>query len=92
MEPVPEVYALWYAAAEECLGTRGDFDAVRWWVADSVLADGRRRLGVFEPPDDITISLPWVETEVAVRHEMVHHIMGAGVATHDENGDVVCQR
>ncbi len=32
--PVPDVYATWYAETEVCLGMRGDFASVRWFVAD----------------------------------------------------------
>ena len=91
MDPVPPVYAGMYAEVERCLGARGDFGAVRWLVADSVMIDGVWYAGVLEFPDNVTmwsrtVALPW-----AVRHEMAHHITQIGDALHDEYGRVPCE-
>lgn len=89
--PVPSVYAEWYAAVEECLGMRGDFGAVRWWIASDVRLNSTRKTGVLDFPNDITMWAAVTDEPWAVGHEMSHHILKAGDWLHDERGLVPCQ-
>lgn len=84
MEVVPEEYAAWYAEAEECLGLRGDFSAVRWFVADDIRRkdSGKLVMGLWESPDDITILATAVTYQRTIRHEAVHHILQLGDRAH----------
>jgi hypothetical protein len=91
MVPVPTVYAEWYAKTEACLEVRGDFEAVRWFVADTVMVDGAPKAGVLRFPDDVTMFAEFTAYETPVRHEMAHHIMQAGDELHDARGWVPCQ-
>ena len=92
MEPVPEVYAAWYAEVEVCLGRVGDFGAITWFVADSLAWNQRSILGTTDlASHEITMRSDHVLTEHHVRHEMVHEIMQADNSIHDERGDVPCE-
>lgn len=91
MAPVPAVYSEWYAATETCLGRTRDFGAVRWFVADSIVVDGRTHRGHMRPWRDATIREDHVLTEWLVRHEMAHHILRVGNDAHDEWGHLPCE-
>lgn len=90
MEPVPVEYAALYAETATCLGLADRFEDVRWYVADSVIVNGRHRGGVLEFPNDITMWRKVVGMDWAIRHEMAHHITGIGDALHDDRGQVPC--
>lgn len=90
LEPVPDWYAAEYAAMEECVGRRGDFAAVRWFVADVVVLGGDRKGAGIELPHDITFDRDHWRNRYAVRHEAEHHIRQNGV--HLPNGDTPCER
>jgi hypothetical protein len=86
-----ESYRPIYAAVEACVGRYGNFDSVRWWVADMIMIDGAAKSGRIEFPSDVIIHVSRVETLTTIRHEMVHHIMQIGNQLHDANGDVPCE-
>lgn len=90
LEPLPESYPRWYAATEACLGRSGDFGVVRWFVAESLAVNGREVAGVVRLPHAITMRRGFVDDEVAVRHEMVHEILGRGDELHSPTGGVPC--
>lgn len=90
LAPVPDAYAGWYAETEDCLGVRGDFDAVRWSVADSIMVDGVPKVGTLDFPNDITMFGRAVHVQWALRHEAAHHITGIGDDLHDARGQVPC--
>jgi hypothetical protein len=71
-----------YAAAEECLGFKGNADSVAWHVveADHIKAsDGRRDLALWVAPHSIYIARPFVNLEWVIRHESLHDIIGNGI-------------
>lgn len=74
----PDRYAVWYAEMEACVGRRGNYDKVRWFVLDSTIAARHAMYGVWQPPHGIYLALPAVASEAVVRHEMVHDLIGAG--------------
>lgn len=90
LSPVPPTYSAWYAEVEACLGRRGDFGAVHWFVADSMIVDGALVDGLWESPDDITLHPTVRGAERIVKHEMVHHVLQAGLSIHDGHGRVPC--
>lgn len=82
MDPVPAEYATWYAEVEQCLGQVGNFDAVRWFVADSIRREGRPAGAVLEFPATITMTSDYTELRWAVKHEMIHHVTQQGDEIH----------
>jgi hypothetical protein len=91
MVPVPNVYAEWYAATERCLVVSGDFGAVRWFLADSVIMGSTAQAGVLRFPNEITMFARVAQAEWAVRHEAAHHILQRGDDLHGEYGRVPCE-
>ncbi len=91
MDPVPEVYAEWYAKTEACLGVSGDFGAAEWHAADSVNVDDVPRAGALRFPHEVTMWRGAAALEWAVRHEMVHHVTQTGDALHNFWGRVPCE-
>ena len=88
MDPIPPIYAVWYANTETCLAelartplisefsTEGDFSIVNWYSATSLRSDGKTFGGVLQWPNDITIKSSLIDRSSTVRHEMAHHIVG----------------
>ena len=74
----PDRYAMWYAEMEACVGRRGRYDKVRWFVLDSTIAARHAMYGVWQPPHGIYLAGPAVASEAVVRHEMIHDLIGAG--------------
>lgn len=77
----PPVFARWYAEAEECAGTSGRFQSVRWFTADAIhLSDGNGDWtaygGMYVRDTGIIIRRDLVGSRGAVRHESVHHVLG----------------
>ena len=74
-------YARWYASAERCLGMRGAYAKVQWFVAPAPWSDGRHgndlTYGAWRPPHKITLNLPEAMDSTLVIHEAVHDILGA---------------
>ena len=90
LEPVPDWYREAYRQTEECLGVRGNFGAVRWFVAERVVVGGTEKAGALRFPHDITMWERAAHHEWAVRHEASHHILQRGDDLHDEHGQVPC--
>ena len=88
MDPVPSIYAVWYAETETCLAelartplisefpTEGDFPAVNWYTSTLLILNGGSLAGVIQWPNDITIKFPLILRSRTVRHEIAHHIVG----------------
>lgn len=91
MSPVPAVYSEWYAETERCLGMAGDFSAIRWFVADEILADGEPVTGWLKDGGEVVMLETYADLEWAVRHEMSHHITGWDNSAHQEGGRIPCQ-
>ena len=98
LESVPLEYSEWYSEAEACLGVLGNFDAIRWYVADSIRnEEGGDVFGYVDHPHDLTLRRDVVEAvqpvtvEHFVKHELVHHILQRGNDLHDAQGNVPCE-
>lgn len=87
----PPVYAEWYEGVESCLGVRGSYQSVEWRTASSIEVEGRKKFGVVEFPNRITMRSDFVGVGMAVRHEMAHHITKVGDGLHTPAGTVPCQ-
>ena len=74
LEPIPSEYKGWYEAVQVCVGRRGDFDAIVWFVADELFLGGVEKGGVWSSPDRIIMRADQVLIMGAVKHEMIHHI------------------
>ena len=88
MEP-PDIYAEWYAATAECRGVRGDFAAVRWFVADDIRIAARHDAAVTDGRE-ITIQAYHVAHATVIRHEADHHITREGNGLHLHDGGTLC--
>lgn len=85
----PTLYAKWWAETERCLGVQADLARVGWAVMedDSLGAfwayesDGRGHkqrvlaAGLWVAPHLIIVSRSHLETEIVVRHEMIHDLL-----------------
>ncbi len=80
-EPPPD-YAVWYREVEVCMTKRGDFGAIRWYVADEVRLGGQLASGVILLPHTITMGRKWVNHKLSVKHEMIHHVGKEGNSLH----------
>lgn len=90
----PVSFAEAYASVEVCLGRAGDFEAVRWWVANDLWrVDAPTAIGLTAFPNDIYLYRRlWDELQRGetwplntVRHESIHHVLqssGHGPAFH----------
>ena len=87
----PWTFAIWYADTERCLGSRGDYNAVRWFVADSIYRDGVSAWAILAEPHDITVLATHVTGYTIIRHEAAHHITGIGMRLHDADRKVPCE-
>jgi hypothetical protein len=80
IHPRPE-YDRWYASAERCLGLRGAYTKVQWFVAPSPWSDHRHgnglTYGVWRPPHKIILNRPEALDSTLVIHEAVHEILDA---------------
>lgn len=78
----PSAYRAWYTVMERCTHRVGDFDLIRWWIADSLAG----------PPDAQLIGSTWSEGHIiwlrrwtgyeatddsirTVLHEMIHDLL-----------------
>ena len=73
----PETYRRWYAAVERCAGRQGHFDAVRWYVADSLANPDHRGVvtGTWTAPHTIRLARRFAQDSGTVAHESLHDIL-----------------
>jgi hypothetical protein len=80
IRPQPE-YARWYSSAERCLGMKGAYAKVQWFVTPGPWTDHRHGNGltyaVWRPPHKIILNRPEAMDSTLVIHEAVHDILGA---------------
>jgi hypothetical protein len=88
LEPLP-VYAEWWSATESCSGRAGDLDAISWYTATGITADGALASGLWRPPHDIILLLGRENDEFVVRHEMLHDLL-EGDAGHESTLWATC--
>ena len=71
----PAVYLEWWKDLEVCSGTRGDYERVQWFTADSLSIDGKDALGLWGAPHDIYLIHTVKNTSWVVKHEMLHDLL-----------------
>jgi len=71
----PLVYLEWWEEVEGCSGTKGDFERVQWFSADSLRVDGKDALGLWIAPHDIYLIRTVGNTSWVVKHEMLHDLL-----------------
>ncbi len=76
----PPIYRQWYAELEACSGLKGDFDAIRFFTAESITEGGEQRRGYWTPRHKITLQDNMVEPVFAwlIKHEMMHDLLNSG--------------
>lgn len=80
----PEEYHAWWAATETCSAKDGEFSEIAWYVVPGAAtiptADGPK-IGLWSRSSAgtrIILAGEYVETELVVRHEMLHALLGRG--------------
>jgi hypothetical protein len=73
-QPLP-IYAEWWAATESCSGLTGDLSRIEWFTALSIQADAVIARGVWTPPHQVILVRGYEESEITVRHEMLHDLL-----------------
>ena len=74
----PAVYREWWAKTEACSGLTGNFDRVHWSVVagHSFSCGSGQCAGHWQSDHDIYIAQDWTTSEMVVRHEMLHDLLG----------------
>lgn len=74
----PDVYRDWWAKTEDCSGIRGRFERVDWYQVpgNSFKCGNGYCAGHWEEPHSIYMAAEWANVEWAVRHEMLHDLIG----------------
>ncbi len=73
-DPLPP-YADLHEAVEACSGRTGPFGRIRWFLASSIVADGRVARARWSPPHDIVIVAGYETNDRTVSHEMLHDLL-----------------
>ena len=75
---VPTLYRTWWARTEACSGRTGDFDRVQWFVVDGpgFACPGGTCAGHWESSHRIYLAGDYRNSEMVVRHEMLHELLG----------------
>jgi len=80
----PAEYRTWWAKTEACAQLAGDFDQVHWYVVPGVTTfetDIGEKVGLWSRDGNIvsiTVAGDYADTELVVRHEMLHAILNRG--------------
>ncbi len=79
----PPAFELWWTATEQCSELRGSFDQVQWYVVPNVETfdggAGTPVVGVWSAVDGairITVAGAYQNSELVIRHEMLHALLG----------------
>ena len=74
----PPAYREWWARTEACSGLTGTFDRIKWYTVpgSSFPCSGGSCVGHWESDHHIVISADWSNSEMVVRHEMLHDLVG----------------
>ena len=72
------MYREWFAATEACSGVSGDFDRIDWYIVpgNSFSCPGGECAGHWNSGHAIYIAEGWVASEMVVRHEILHDLLG----------------
>lgn len=85
----PPIYVDWWAATEACSGREGDFEAIDWFLAIGIDADGVVARARWSPPHEIILVEGHEDDEKTVRHEMLHDLL-SGDGNHESEAWVAC--
>jgi hypothetical protein len=74
----PAEYRAWFAKTEACSGLTGDFDRIQWYSVDGDSFDcpSGKCVGRWNSDHHIYISSAYVRSELVVRHELLHELLG----------------
>ncbi len=86
-DPLP-TYADWWGRTEECSGRSGDLPRIEWYLASSIVADGKLARARWSPPHDIVVVQGNQTEERLIRHEMLHDLLGGDPGHEGEVWDV----
>ena len=85
----PAVYARWWAMTEACSGIQRDMSIITWYVTDSIsisIGSEHDLAGYYSPVGNrIVLSDTGNLTGRAIRHEMLHALLGPSVSGHPRN-------
>ena len=84
----PPVYADWWGLTEACSGRAGDLPRIHWYLASSIVADGKLARARWSPPHDIVAVQGNQTEERLIRHEMLHDLLGGDPGHEGEVWDV----
>jgi hypothetical protein len=73
-QPLP-IYAEWWAATESCSGLTGDLSRIEWFTASTIQGDAVVARGVWTPPHQVILVRGYEESELTVKHEMLHDLL-----------------
>jgi len=85
--PLP-AYADWWELTEECSGHTGALPRIDWYLASSIVADGKLARARWSPPHDIVVVQGNETEERLIRHEMLHDLLGGDPGHEGEVWDV----
>jgi hypothetical protein len=72
----PSEYARWYADTERCVGLKGNYQKVRWYMAPSAWTGPNGiTYGMWQDGHRITLNLPEAMDSTLVMHEAMHDIL-----------------
>jgi hypothetical protein len=78
----PSHFRTWFQQTESCSGLTAAFEAVEWYVVpgvDEFVVEGAPRVGMWQREggqSQIVVAGNYLEHEMVVRHEILHHLMG----------------
>jgi len=74
----PSAYLQWWQATKACSGLTGDFSRLRFSVIEGrdFECPSGRCVGRWEPASTIILASSYAHSELVVRHEMLHALIG----------------
>lgn len=74
----PAIYREWFAATEACSAQRGEYFRINWFVVPgpSFTCPSGECVAHWRGNHSVFIAQPFVESEMVIRHEMLHDIIG----------------
>ena len=85
----PEVYLEWWRDTETCADASGSFEALVFYLADSIMGDRLVARARWSEPRDIIIVRGYEADSKVVRHEMLHDLL-RGDGSHTDGRWVSC--
>ena len=74
----PAEYRRWFDETQACSGLEGNFDRIKWFVVPGTEFNcpGGTCVGRWDADHSIFIAGDWVDSEMVVRHEILHDLIG----------------